>query len=130
MTPAQRKKFQQALVKLQGELAKKGSLQIEPNRTSDAKSGGDEDEQPLNEMLQSIASSRNRTSDVILKRIAKALAKLRDRPEDFGLCESCEEDIAPARLNALPYADLCVLCQQKRDGPKGAHTRRKLTDYL
>ena len=38
------------------ELTGKTIAKIEPNRTDDAKVGGDEDEQPLNEMLQAIAS--------------------------------------------------------------------------
>lgn len=30
----------------------------------------------------------------------------------YGLCEKCGEAIDPARLEALPYATLCVRCQQ------------------
>lgn len=35
----------------------------------------------------------------------------------FGICESCGEDIAAARLKAVPYASLCVEC--KADQEKG-----------
>jgi DnaK suppressor protein len=31
----------------------------------------------------------------------------------FGLCERCGEEIDPARLEALPYAALCLHCQQR-----------------
>jgi RNA polymerase-binding transcription factor len=30
----------------------------------------------------------------------------------YGLCERCGQDIDPARLQALPYAALCMVCQQ------------------
>ena len=30
----------------------------------------------------------------------------------YGLCESCGNDIAEARLQALPYATTCVSCAQ------------------
>jgi DnaK suppressor protein len=32
----------------------------------------------------------------------------------YGVCEQCKEDIDPARLEALPYATLCLRCQQRR----------------
>jgi len=31
----------------------------------------------------------------------------------YGLCDSCGEPIAPARLEALPQANLCVECKAK-----------------
>lgn len=31
----------------------------------------------------------------------------------FGVCEDCGETIDPARLEALPWAALCVRCKQK-----------------
>ncbi|MGA7640754.1 MAG: TraR/DksA family transcriptional regulator, partial [Syntrophobacteraceae bacterium] len=29
---------------------------------------------------------------------------------DYGVCESCGDDIAPRRLQAIPWARLCVEC--------------------
>ncbi len=31
----------------------------------------------------------------------------------YGVCEECEEPIAPRRLDAVPFARLCVVCQQE-----------------
>ena len=33
----------------------------------------------------------------------------------YGLCEQCRKEIDPARLKALPYATLCLSCQQRRE---------------
>lgn len=33
----------------------------------------------------------------------------------YGVCESCESDIAEARLEALPFTRLCVSCQAERE---------------
>jgi DnaK suppressor protein len=33
----------------------------------------------------------------------------------YGICEDCEESIAPARLKAIPWARCCVSCQEVRD---------------
>lgn len=129
MTPAQRASHKKALLELRRELSKKGPSRIDPNRTSENKVGGDEDEQPLNEMMQSIASARNRNMEGVLKRVEKALQKLAEDPDDYGNCEDCGEEILAGRLKAMPYAELCVACQAKIDGPKGRPTRKKLTDY-
>jgi len=33
----------------------------------------------------------------------------------YGICEDCQESIAPARLKAIPWARCCVSCQEMRD---------------
>jgi DnaK suppressor protein len=33
----------------------------------------------------------------------------------FGICEDCEEEISAKRLFAVPWASLCVVCQEARD---------------
>lgn len=129
MTPKQREAFLEQLLALHAELTGKAPQRIEPNRTDDARVGGDEDEQPLNEMMQAIASSRNRNTDGVLARVVKALGKLREDPDSFGECEECGDEIPLGRLKAMPYAEYCVACQGGKDGPKGPATRRKLTDY-
>jgi DnaK suppressor protein len=43
-----------------------------------------------------------------LARVERALAKLDEGT--YGLCDSCGEPIAPARLGAMPDAVLCVAC--------------------
>jgi len=129
MTPVQRQEFKARLAALRDERVGAGPQRIAPNRTDDAKVGGDEDEQPLNEMLQSIASHRNRNDATVLARVAKALKKIDLEPDEFGLCEECGDDLPQARLKAMPFAELCLECQSKRDGPKGPQTRRNLFDF-
>ncbi len=34
----------------------------------------------------------------------------------YGVCENCGQEIDPARLQALPYATLCIRCQQRLGG--------------
>lgn len=33
----------------------------------------------------------------------------------FGVCEDCKSPITKTRLRAIPYARLCLNCQQKRE---------------
>ena len=33
----------------------------------------------------------------------------------YGVCEECEEQISPRRLAAIPWASVCIKCQEARD---------------
>jgi DnaK suppressor protein len=129
MTSRQRGQLRALLQKMRAAAIKTGPQRIEPNRTDDAAAGAtDEDAQALSEMLQAISSSRNKGQAAMLARIDRALLKLRDAPEDYGLCEACEEEIAPRRLQLMPHATLCAMCQSKADPQRGLG-RRSITDY-
>jgi RNA polymerase-binding protein DksA len=47
----------------------------------------------------------------MLERITEALRKLDDGT--YGLCDRCDSPILPERLKAIPYATLCINCQEK-----------------
>jgi DnaK suppressor protein len=67
-----------------------------------------------------------------LANIENALERMRDG--DYGHCETCEEAIPLARLQALPYATLCIKCQRKaeRNGsaPSSPRDMRKLLESV
>ena len=44
-------------------------------------------------------------------RLAAALERLRDG--EYGVCQECDEVIAPARLKAVPEVMTCVRCQDR-----------------
>jgi DnaK suppressor protein len=44
----------------------------------------------------------------------------------YGVCESCESDIAEARLEALPFTRLCISCQADRE--KEAKTMKRFEE--
>lgn len=57
--------------------------------------------------------------DVVLETVGRAgvqeivwLEKAMDRIQKgtYGICQKCDEEISPARLNAVPYALLCQNC--------------------
>ena len=39
-------------------------------------------------------------------------ALLRIKNEEYGVCITCAEAIAPQRLQALPYIDTCIRCAE------------------
>jgi len=48
-----------------------------------------------------------------LLEIDNALARIKEGT--YGKCEICEKSIAPARLNALPYATCCINCAREEE---------------
>ena len=48
-----------------------------------------------------------------LQAIDDALARIGEG--SYGMCESCESDIAEGRLEALPFTRLCINCQAERE---------------
>jgi DnaK suppressor protein len=120
-------RWKDKLLALKAEILAEGDLQIEPS-AKDPTEVTDEDAQPLAEMNQIIASKRNRARTEVLARVVRALGRLEQTPDDFGLCSECEEPIGK-RLEAMPYVELCVECQQERDGGPKTGRRRHLTDY-
>lgn len=80
-----------------------GDLSAAPIHLADA--GGQETEAVVNlGLAENEATLRREVED--------ALRRLDD--ETFGICEECRSEIDPKRLQAVPYARLCIHCA-KRD---------------
>ena len=47
----------------------------------------------------------------LLRQVEAALDRLRHGT--FGICGGCQEEIAPKRLRAIPWATRCVSCQER-----------------
>lgn len=52
-----------------------------------------------------------------LREIDEALERLEEG--SFGVCQECGEEIVEARLQALPYATLCVECKSNQESGVG-----------
>jgi len=97
--------MEQMLRELTGESVRRTELQIETFADS----------------LDQIQSAADRDFAVIrldqraklAREVRTALHKIDDG--SYGICEECEEPIAPRRLDALPFAKLCVHCQQQAE---------------
>lgn len=62
------------------------------------------------------------------KQLRSARAALRRiREGTFGMCEECEEEIQPKRLLAIPWASLCIQCQEQADAHEPAEASRYST---
>lgn len=57
-----------------------------------------------------------------LRRARAALRRIKEGV--FGICQECEEDIHPKRLAAMPWASLCIRCQEAADRNSEDSTER------
>ncbi len=129
MSPEERAHFEGRLTALRDALRDAGTIEA-PKIRDDAVGKVDDDTTPLTEMLQVIASSRNRQHAQVLRQVLGALQKLQREPEDYGLCVECDEPIKRGRLELMPYVELCVRCQSaQEEGAAQRGGRRHLTDY-
>ena len=92
---------------LAGDLGLLKELQAASGDTADAATDLNQD---------GIASQLAEVETQELARIEAALEKVREGK--YGVCEGCEKNIPMARLNALPYALLCIQCQRHAEAEK------------
>jgi DnaK suppressor protein len=61
------------------------------------------------EQAKELALRQN--AEQLLVQVKEALARF--ERGTYGTCQQCRQEIDPARLKALPYANLCLRCQQR-----------------
>lgn len=70
--------------------------------------------------------NRNSIDMSLLREIHEALARMDD--DSYGLCLDCEEPISGKRLEAIPWARLCITCQEETatdvEARRAVETRR------
>jgi len=50
---------------------------------------------------------------MLARQLRLAINRIKDGT--YGICGECEEEIASKRLKAIPWAQLCVKCQEQAD---------------
>jgi DnaK suppressor protein len=66
----------------------------------------EERDREINYLLTDRDRSKLQSIDQALERIEEGT---------YGICESCEGEITPERLKAMPFTRLCVQCQSERE---------------
>jgi DnaK suppressor protein len=121
LKPAEIASFQERLTsmmkRLRGDL---GQLREEAFQTTGGEASGSLSDLPFHLAdLGSRQAEEDLTLDLVgneeqmLIEIDAALTRIEEGK--FGCCESCHQEIARERLEALPYSRYCVACAQKRE---------------
>jgi DnaK suppressor protein len=82
------------------------ALEHEPGDVQFDEEGGEGGTSNVDRELDLVLSGQARAA---IAEIDRALGKI--DIGTYGVCEQCGRDIPPARLQALPYAALCVACK-------------------
>ena len=78
----------------------------------------------LEEMPDPVDAAVQDRSQTIMLSISESERDLIDQTDaalqrielgSYGTCANCGQDIAPARLDAVPYASYCMKCQEKME---------------
>ena len=90
-----------------------------------SESPGDVIDAALDSTQDEISSQLAEVESRELASIENALERM--RAGQYGLCEVCNGKIPMARLNALPYATMCIECQRdlERSGDSAASRRQE-----
>ena len=73
----------------------------------------DEIDLASSEYAQSMVFRLRDREKFLLQKIEKALQRIEEGT--FGVCERCEEDISPKRLEARPVTTLCIRCKEEQE---------------
>ena len=112
MEAADLERYRQVLVQKKSEILRQDT----PPLGSGHFSAGDFGDQS-NENHDSYIGLRLRQTDgKLLRAIDDAISRIERNA--YGRCETCGEEIASARLKAVPWTRLCVACKEAKDGAK------------
>jgi RNA polymerase-binding transcription factor DksA len=78
----------------------------------------DAEEQSMEDFVRDMDVALIVMESETLRRIDEALQRLEDG--SYGVCADCEETIAEARMQALPFATLCRDCQERQEAEGGS----------
>ena len=130
MKAAEMKPFKEALetmrARLRGDVSTMADAALRKTR---AEASGDLSSMPIHmadlgsdayeqEFTLSLMASEEGT----LEQVEHALERIRSRT--YGGCEDCGGVIAKKRLEAIPFASLCIRCAEKQENPSGSRPRQ------
>jgi len=107
------KRFKKSLEDSRKALIENARKTMEEESNFDTDDLPDEIDQASSEYAQSMAFRLRDREKFLLKKIEMALARIDDGT--FGVCERCEEEISPKRLEARPVTTLCIRCKEEQE---------------
>src|SRR5215813_296331 len=106
------KKYRNLLEKKKDELMAAASVRT-PAAEPGSKSG-DWIDQSSQESDLHVRLALKQTDSKLLRAIEEAIHRIEQGT--YGICMECENEIAPARLEAVPWTRVCIECKAKQQG--------------
>lgn len=111
LTKPQVQKIRRLLLERQSVLLADSRSKMSEVGDEGAERSGDEADRASASFVHDMAMGTAARESRELKLIEEALARI--EAGTYGGCEECGGPIAPARLQALPFAEYCIECQEK-----------------
>src|SRR4026208_1909183 len=109
--------FKDALLRKRGEIVGTGGIKpLQASMENNTRQGDMADQASGNNEVH-IQLKLKQTDAKTLQAIEEALGRI--EKGTYGICRDCGEPIAEARLNAIPWTRVCIVCKEKQ----GARTR-------
>src|SRR5262245_25646304 len=87
----------------------------------------DPEEQSVHDFVQDVELALMEMKSETLAKIDEAMTRLEEGT--YGTCAECGQEIAEARLQAVPFATLCRDCQQREEDVRGEENRSDRSFY-
>ncbi|MFN7925638.1 MAG: TraR/DksA family transcriptional regulator [Bryobacteraceae bacterium] len=124
MTHSDLARFQRALEAKQEELSQSSGLR-EDIRIERA---ADELDSIQNAAIRDLAVVQLHRDAGLLRQVEAAMARIAN--QSYGICLDCDGDISRNRLMALPWATLCIRCQEQADASGDVEDPASFDDSL
>ena len=95
------------------ELARSIQRTEEEGRSADDDPTVDLADKAANSYTKEFLFGQNNTDRTTLQQIDEALNRIRN--STFGTCVNCETELQQKRLEAVPWASHCTVCQEKHE---------------
>lgn len=104
--------YKEALLRKRSEILNAGGIKpLQTSMENNSRQGDMADQASGNNEVH-IQLKLKQTDAKILQAIEEALWRV-DKGT-YGTCRDCDQEIAPARLNAIPWTRVCIACKEKQ----------------
>lgn len=107
------KAFRERLLLKKQEILENYTKNKSYGREADGEATQDIADKAANSYTKEFLFSLSNAERELVNQVDEALGRIDDHR--FGVCVSCEEEMNLKRLEAVPWARLCISCQQKQE---------------
>ena len=107
------KAFRERLLQRKQEILEAYNKNKSYGKEADGEATQDVADKAANSYTKEFLFSLSNTERDMLQMVDEALGRIDDRR--YGVCAACEEEMNLKRLEAVPWARLCLSCQEKQE---------------
>jgi DnaK suppressor protein len=107
------KVFRERLLQKKQEIMEAYNKNKSYGKEADGEATQDIADKAANSYTKEFLFSLSNTERALLHEVDDAIARIEARR--YGVCAVCEEDMNTKRLEAVPWARLCLACQEKQE---------------